>query len=192
MSLFALQQRKRKQLVEDAHAISVFELRPQKVLRRHFHFEDIPCTSGGYSFVRKYDARKEDFYLEMVHRGPRNNQSTINFIETKCNYGGTRWWFECPSCQRRCAKLYEKNDDFYCRTCLDLEYTSHRINYRSFEVTYKRMEKLEKLKSNWKPTYSFYGNRMTRRARREEKLLQQTEMGMLMFRARLSRYATTH
>src|SRR5882724_4582697 len=171
-------QRTAKPLIEHMSVISVFDLRPQHVLRRHFAFEEIPCQSGGYSFVRKYDRLEDDFYLEMAHRGPNNNQSTINFVETKCNYGGSRWWFECPSCQRRCAKLYEKKDDFYCRKCLNLEYTSHRINYHTpFEPIVRRIAKLEKIQEQWRPQYSFYAGRMTRRARQEEKLLAQAEMG---------------
>ena len=178
-----------KSLVEDMRVISVFELRPQHVLRRHFAFEDILCRSGGYSFYRKYDPQADDFYIELVHRGEHNHQSTINFVETKCNYGGTRWWFECPKCQRRCAKLYEKRDNFYCRMCLNLEYASHLMNYRSGESTLKKLQKLEAMQKDWRPQYSFYGSRMTRRALREEKLLHQVQVGTAMLHARLKRYA---
>ena len=168
---------KRKDLVEGKTFISVFELRPQHVLRRHFAFEDIPCSSGGHVFYRKYDPREKDFYLEMARRGPNNTQSTINFIETPCNFGGTRWWFECPGCQRRCAKLYEKRDDFYCRVCLDLEYFSHRINYHSIgELTAWRMQKLKN--KEIRPEHSFYRGKMTRRAIQEEKLRWQVERGL--------------
>ncbi len=176
-------QRKSKTLVERMKSISVFELRPQHVLKRHFAFEDIPCQSGGYWFYRKYDPLEDDFYIDMMHRGPNNNQSTINFVETKCNYGGTRWWFECPSCQRRCAKLYEKKDDFYCRTCLNLEYTSHRINYRSLEPTVRRMLKLREMK--WRPKHEFYKGKMTKRAMREEKLRWQVNTGTSFFLPKL-------
>ena len=181
-----LGQRKTKTLVERMRSISVFELRPQHVLKRHFAFEDMPCQSGGYWFRRKYDPLEDDFYIEMMHRGPNNNQSTINFVETKCNYGGTRWWFECPGCQRRAAKLYDDRDNFYCRTCLDLEYSSHRTNYRSmFEPTKRRIAKLEKIAEDWKPQYSFYRGRLTKKARQQEKLLARAEMGTMFFQAQL-------
>ncbi len=178
-----------KTLVESMRAISVFELRPQHVLRRHFAFEDILCRSGGYSFYRKYDPQADDFYLELVHRGEHNHQSTINFVETKCHFGGTRWWFECPKCLRRCAKLYDDRDNFYCRGCLDLEYASHSINYRSDEPTLKKLQKLEDIQKNWRPAYSFYGDRMTKRARKEEELLRQVQIGTAIMHARLKRYA---
>jgi len=39
---------------------------------------------------------------------------------TACNLGGSRAWFLCPSCNRRCAILYPVK----CRLCLRLNYAS--------------------------------------------------------------------
>jgi hypothetical protein len=43
---------------------------------------------------------------------------------TPCRYGGTRPWFRCPWCHRRCALLYGLSGDGYfgCRLCLRLAY----------------------------------------------------------------------
>jgi hypothetical protein len=43
--------------------------------------------------------------------------------------GGVRWFFRCPSCGRRCGKLYHpcsrrRGTGFRCRTCHDLTYRS--------------------------------------------------------------------
>lgn len=43
------------------------------------------------------------------------------FIEWwRCPLGGKRPWFHCPSCKRRCCKLYKANTSFACKTCLNL------------------------------------------------------------------------
>lgn len=39
---------------------------------------------------------------------------------TTCNLGGSRAWFLCPTCNRRCAILYPVK----CRICLGLNYAS--------------------------------------------------------------------
>lgn len=45
---------------------------------------------------------------------------------TSCRYGGSRPWFLCPWCERRCALLYGISGDGYfaCRLCLRLGYAS--------------------------------------------------------------------
>lgn len=45
---------------------------------------------------------------------------------TPCHFGGSRPWFRCPSCDRRCAIVYGVTRDggFACRLCMDLAYAS--------------------------------------------------------------------
>jgi hypothetical protein len=44
---------------------------------------------------------------------------------TTLHFGGVRWWFGCPGCDRRCAKLYHRPQSlFLCRICHDLTYES--------------------------------------------------------------------
>lgn len=42
---------------------------------------------------------------------------------TKCYFGGSRPWWFCPHCGRRCAILYGGRH-FWCRACHDLRYRS--------------------------------------------------------------------
>ena len=42
---------------------------------------------------------------------------------TACNLGGSRAWFLCTTCNRRCAILYPVK----CRLCLDLHYASEHV-----------------------------------------------------------------
>ena len=63
-----------------------------------------------------------------------------SFIETEgyelllnrsiTGFGGTRYWFSCPSCQRRAGVLYRHpiSEILGCRTCLGLDYRSHRYS----------------------------------------------------------------
>lgn len=47
----------------------------------------------------------------------------INLSETTPNYGGVRYWFLCPSCQKRRTNLYG-GTYFRCRVCRGLCYES--------------------------------------------------------------------
>jgi hypothetical protein len=48
---------------------------------------------------------------------------------TPCYYGGQRWWFLCPNCNRRCRILYypAQADYFACRICYNLTYRSQQV-----------------------------------------------------------------
>jgi hypothetical protein len=39
-------------------------------------------------------------------------------------FGGQRWYFACPKCAKRCAKLYLPAGAFFCRACHGLTYES--------------------------------------------------------------------
>ena len=45
---------------------------------------------------------------------------------TRCNYGGKRYWFLCPICKKRVAKIYlpPRGKYFACRACNYLTYRS--------------------------------------------------------------------
>ena len=74
----------------------------------------------------------DDGVLHLRHSRDRRKHSTdIRFLETPCNYGGTRKWFECPRCGRRVGKIYlplhvvsngRRVEWWGCRHCYDLTY----------------------------------------------------------------------
>lgn len=51
---------------------------------------------------------------------------SVELDTTHCNYGGKRYWFLCPICKKRVAKIYlpPKGKYFACRAC-------HYLTYRS-------------------------------------------------------------
>jgi hypothetical protein len=176
---------KDKEFVEHKRSISIFDLKFVYTLSKQT-FDSWACSSGGFSLRWRRDQHDDEVYLELAERKPRNSQSTFNLVTTPCHYGGVRYWFECPRCEGRVAKLYENNDNFYCRKCLGLEYYSHTMNYRSLEPIVRRMRKLEG--KEWKPEYSFYKGKMTKRAVRDEKLRWQVEVGTSYLLAKLGKH----
>ena len=54
----------------------------------------------------------------------------IPLTKTSPNFGGERFWFLCPDCNRRVRKLYRPENKLYfrCRICYDLMYQSHESN----------------------------------------------------------------
>lgn len=47
----------------------------------------------------------------------------VNITTTRPHFGGTRYWWECPHCRRRCGVLYGRGY-YLCRQCHDLTYAS--------------------------------------------------------------------
>jgi hypothetical protein len=59
------------------------------------------------------------------YRDARGEVTTehIVFQWTTCNFGGTRPWWTCPQCDRRCAIVYARGAwPFMCRLCANLTY----------------------------------------------------------------------
>lgn len=56
----------------------------------------------------------------------------ITLSSTPMRFGGIRWYFHCPTCQRRAAKLYKPaGAGFPCRLCHNLTYWSCNKRCRS-------------------------------------------------------------
>jgi hypothetical protein len=62
------------------------------------------------------------YTLEIKDVAKRNGE--LSLLRTNCHYGGERFWFECPCCKRRAAKLYFHNRSFQCHRCCALPYKS--------------------------------------------------------------------
>ena len=63
----------------------------------------------------------------------------IKLESTSPNYGGVRWWWLCPKCDRRAARLYLPNHErlFLCRLCHDLSYESAQASRAWYYQLYK-------------------------------------------------------
>lgn len=62
--------------------------------------------------------------------------------ETRCNYGGSRFFFICPCCLRKADLLYGADKYFLCRRCYKLTYSSQQENVKK-----RMMRKARELRS---------------------------------------------
>jgi hypothetical protein len=78
------------------------------------------------------------------HAASERVDERVPLVPTEPPYGGTRWWFSCPRCGRRCAKLYLPSGAtrFRCRRCHRLVYQCQRET-RSDRML-RRAEKLRR------------------------------------------------
>lgn len=85
-----------------------------------------------------------------------NYESIINIFNTPCNYGKNRFWFECPRCYRRSAKLYFYECLLYCRVCLNLTYESNNRSksYRYMDKVLGPIFEEERGESNYRKYYA--------------------------------------
>ena len=65
----------------------------------------------------------------------------VPFTWTPCRFGGSRQWFACSRCARRCAVVYLGGADFACRTCLRLGYISESLD--TVNRLWRKQSKLE-------------------------------------------------
>jgi len=90
----------------------------------------------------------EDTIGVSVFKQRQNNDTgpgiQIAIERTECHYGGTRAWWQCPRCGKRCAVLWGDSAGFACRHCQRLNYASTRVKVssRPFERANKIRERL--------------------------------------------------
>jgi len=90
----------------------------------------------------------------------QNISEHVPLERTACNYGGSRVWFQCPSCNRRAAILYLVKGHWYCRKSLNVRYASQsmdvmdRMHRRIAKWENKLAEEGEKPKGMHRATYN--------------------------------------
>lgn len=62
----------------------------------------------------------------------------VNLVTTPTGHGGQRYWFICPACNTRVAKLYVQEPLIACRHCHGLKYRSSRYKGMVEEQTFKK------------------------------------------------------
>src|SRR5205823_4765279 len=73
-----------------------------------------------------YSIYASDSTLRLMFNHGLPVSQEVKLDRTKPNYGGVRWWFLCPKCDRRVSRLYRPSYTycFFCRHCHDLTYES--------------------------------------------------------------------
>ena len=107
----------------------------------------------------------------------------IKLASTPCSYGGIRYWFLCPKCDRRIGTLY-LSGYFLCRYCLNLTYKScNRYGIWKKIGVHRELEE---------PKTKFYKGSITRRCRRYLKeSLKQIRRQELLYRYMTKETMTT-
>lgn len=78
-------------------------------------------------FVRK---AKQGLKEALIQSSIETEGYQLLLTKSKTGYSGSRFWWVCPSCQRRAGVLYRHpvSEILGCRTCLGLDYRSHRYS----------------------------------------------------------------
>lgn len=71
----------------------------------------------------------------------------IRLVSTPCNFGGKRWWFTCPFCNRRVGILYLGGTYFGCRHCYNLTYISCQQSHKFDNLLLKDAKLREKIET---------------------------------------------
>ena len=64
----------------------------------------------------------------LVHSAIDASGMTIELMTSNMHFGGLRFWFKCPMCERRMGTLFihPLSQQLGCRGCLGLEYRARR------------------------------------------------------------------
>lgn len=110
----------------DMTAIDLAWLRKEGILTR-WGWSTISWSRGGHKYA-SISIKAEEHGLnvsytvtEGMEKRPINE--IIPFSYTNTNFLGSRQWFQCPSCLKRCRILYG-GTYFRCRHCYGLKYAS--------------------------------------------------------------------
>jgi len=173
-------------VAENQHDISIYWLR-KKGLLTDYCYQTLTWScrgekTGSISIQIKINEEEKFARLEyIITRRSSGKKDEFDYripiVTTKCNFGGIRYWFQCPAmgCGRRVAKLYQGQDIFACRHCYNLTYASRNENptYRGFP--YKQMtidSKIDKLYERLKKrTYKGKPTRVMKRIMKLENLV---------------------
>lgn len=187
-----------KQIAEHSNTLRINWLKKQGILDGGYKSGAITWTSGmsenkssiGYSVLTGGD----DEYINLRYTQTDNYSGKktdldykVPLVSTPCNYGGKRYWFECPIskdgklCGRRVGVLFLIGKYFGCRHCGEIAYYSQMQSeqYKGF-VSIPDIEEAEKKVKRY-----YYKGKPTKKYRRLEKLNDKFRWQMIKMASRL-------
>ncbi|MFM1988274.1 MAG: hypothetical protein RJA99_1231 [Pseudomonadota bacterium] len=82
------------------------------------------------------------FEFNQTRQGKSRPVSATAWLEsTPCAFGGRRWWWRCPNCSRRCARLFIVTGGLGCLSCLRMVHLSQRMT--PIDRSWRRTQKAE-------------------------------------------------
>jgi hypothetical protein len=89
-----------------------------------------------------YEKEADCIVLQSQYYARDRFSQKIKLTRTSCHYGGERYWFQCPSCNKRVAILYFNSSNFQCRKCSNLTYPCQQET-RTFRL-FRKARKIRK------------------------------------------------
>ncbi len=74
-----------------------------------------------------------------------NSPLSLSFTTSRLHFGGVRYWFICPNCDKRVGKLFKPKSEraFWCRHCYNLTYKSTQTHNHRVNLLVKRLKAME-------------------------------------------------
>ena len=79
--------------------------------------------------VRQARIEAKRLYIESLDL---DSGRRIDLVTSSTRYGGKRYWFKCPKCQKRVGVLYQGSNGLGCRLCVGYRYRGSR--YRGMRI----------------------------------------------------------
>ncbi|MFC1630055.1 hypothetical protein ACFL06_00775 [Patescibacteria group bacterium] len=170
-----------KAVAEQSNPLSVFWFKKQGYLDKNRGYSSGVITwsylsgrnksSVEFSLERKkWDMSTEETYLTLRYKYTNHFTGEIDHLDyeirlatSPCNYGGVRYWFVCPYCNKRVGMLYLVRKYFNCRHCGKIAYLSQMRGgvSRGSSLCLRDVEKLEEEIKRY-----YYKDKPTRKHRR--------------------------
>ena len=120
----------KKTTVDELKQIDIRYMKKQNMLRPGYMGSLSWSCRGEETGSIRYRMFSDEMILSYRYR--RNGDDgqdvhdTVMLNKTPCNFGRSRTWFICPSCDRRVGILYDLGKYFRCRHCTGLAYSSQQ------------------------------------------------------------------
>jgi len=108
------------------------DLEPEEIKEGRFRLDPDDSTAGAVCWGIGADEQGKPHGLALLHESPGGQRVTygVQFTTSRCNFGGGRYWFICPTqgCGRRVRVLYlaPSATHFACRHCAEVIYSVTR------------------------------------------------------------------
>lgn len=104
-----------------------------RYLETALEYKTYRTVTSKISVVFNYGNQKHLYQMRLSYKlvdTDISRQTTVKVVTMPCSYGGERYIFKCPNCDRNCYKLYLAHTYFRCRICHNLTYESNNQTKR--------------------------------------------------------------
>lgn len=176
--------------VENYLRLSIFSLNRLRILNGYQTWRSIYWGEDrevSISLLPKLEQSENSLILGYKIRGEddewNHQQYEVSLEKTTCNFGGFRFWFHCPRCNKRVAMLYLVRGRFTCRHCYNFTYNSRNISRGKYFFVHKMADKEEQAEKLYegKRWQTQYKNEPTKRYRKYVELREKGDFFATLF-----------